>query len=192
MLAETRLVAQLTLAIVFALSAGGKLCNPKAFAQGVMDYNVIPELLAYPSAFLIIALEIFLAIAHFTGYVLATAVPLGLLMLLTFLVAVGVNLRRGHTLPCHCFGAHGDETISGQTLSRLLLLLGGEALLVWDRNLFSTPQVVYPDRIASVSELALALFWATFFVMAGSWVLTFADLLDLLRGRKHKPRQQGA
>ncbi len=181
MFAEMGLVVQLALGIVFLLSAAGKLRDPAGFARGVADYQIVAASVAHPVGLLIIALEGWLAIAHLTGWLLAAAVPLGFGMLTTFAVAVGMNLGRGRVLPCYCFGGRGEETISARTLARLLLLLLCEALLLADSSLFTTSQLVYHSRIVSFSELALALFWATFLLAVGSWVFSLPDLVDLLR-----------
>jgi hypothetical protein len=50
-----------------------------------------------------------------------------LLVLALFATAVGINLRRGRSIPCACGPA--PETIGGTTLLRLALL-GGAAVLV--------------------------------------------------------------
>jgi hypothetical protein len=185
MIAEIRLVAQLALGIVFALSAVGKLRDPTGFTRGVADYQILPVWLAHPVGFLIIGLEVCLAIAHLTGWLVADAAPLGFGMLMSFGVAVGVNLRRGRALPCHCFGSQNGESISARTLGRLVLLLACELLVLSDPSLFVSNQLIYPGRFVSISQLALAFFWATFLLMVGSWILSVRDLMDLFRRAKH-------
>ena len=184
MSAEMGLVLQLALGVVFLLSAAGKLRDPKGFALAVADYQVLPALLAYPVSLLIIGLESWLAITHLTGLLMAVAAPLGFATLASFVVAVGVNLKRGRGLPCYCFGGRGGETISSRTLTRLILLLSCEGLLLADPIFFTTNQLIYPDRITRFSDLALALFWATFLLVGGSWLLNLPDLMDLLRPSK--------
>ena len=181
MFAEVRLVMQLALGLVFLLSAAGKLRDPAGFARGVVDYRILPASLAYPLGFLILGIEGWLAIAHLTGWLLAAAVRVGFGTLASFAVAVGVNLARGRALPCYCFSGHGGETISGRTLARLLLLLSGEAHLLAHSNLLTTSQLAYTGRSVSFGDLALALFWATFLLVVGSWVLNFPDLVGMLR-----------
>jgi hypothetical protein len=181
MIDETRLVVQLAIGLIFLLSAPGKLLNPSGFARGVMEYQVLPESLAYGVGLLLIPLEVFLAVSHLTGWLLAFAVPIGLAMLASFATAVAVNLRRGRVLPCYCFGGYGGETIAGGTLARLLLLFAGELLLLADPSLFMTGQLVYPDRITSFSELGLTLFWAMFLLVVGFWFLSVTDVIKLSR-----------
>jgi len=188
MWSEMRLVAQLALGTIFGLSAAGKLRNPTGFAQGVVDYEILPPGLAYSVGLLLVPLEGFLAASHLTGWLLALAVPLGLGTLVTFGVAVGINLGRGRELPCHCFAGQGGETISGTTLARILLLVPGEALLFEDRGALASNRPVYPWQIATLREFGLALFWTSFLLTAAMWFLSLSDLLNLAgRGKGVRP-----
>jgi len=181
MVDETRLVSQLAIGVVFLLSASGKLWHPVGFARGVADYRILPESLAFVVGLLLIPVELFLAVSHLSGWLLAFAVPLGLAMLACFAIAVAVNLKRDRVLPCHCFGGAGGETVSGRTLARLLLLIACELFVLADPALFGAGRLVYPGRVASISEFELALFWATFILVAGSWLLSAPDVSALLR-----------
>jgi hypothetical protein len=179
MMDETRLVVQLAVGLVFLLSASGKLLRPAEFARGVADYQILPESLSFGVGLMLIPVEIFLASAHLSGWLLWAAVPLGLATLASFAIAVGVNLKRGRALPCHCFGGQGGETISGRTLARLLLLCAGELLLFVDPA--PSGRLTYPDRVDSFAELGLALFWATLLLIAGLWLLSTPEVVALLR-----------
>jgi len=178
---EVGIAVQLALGIVFLHSAASKLRDPKGFAQGVADYKIVPASMAGAVGLLVIGVESWLAIAHLTGWLLAVAVPVGFGTLLSFALAVGVNLRRGRALPCYCFGSRGGESISNQTLTRLVMLLLCESLLLPDSGLFAASQLPLSSRMASFPELALAAFWATLFLVIGSWALSLNDLVDLLR-----------
>ena len=172
-MAEFRLVLQLALGIVFLLSVAGKLQDRGHFAGGLAAYRILPRSWANPASLLVIALESFLAVAHLTGYLLRIALPVGLGLLASFTVAVGVNLKRGRALPCYCFGRSGD-TISGATLARLVLMASGEAFLLKATRPIYTPQV-------AVSDLVVALFWAMVVLVIGLWLFALSDLGRLLR-----------
>ncbi len=181
---DALLVVRLALGTVFALSAVGKLRDPKGFARGVIEYQVIPASLAYPFGFFFIVLESWLAIAHLTGWLLTAAIPVALGTLASFATAVGVNLRRGRVLPCYCFGNRTGEQISPRTLVRTLFLAGAELFLLAVRGLVTRNQIVYSGRIESFSELGLAFFWATFVLVTGSWVFVSPEFVDALRPRE--------
>lgn len=176
-----RLVAQLALGIVFALSTAGKLADPRGFARGVADYRVLPPAASRVFAYALIPLEAFLAVGHLTGWGLSLAAPLGLAALACFAAAVGINLYRDRGVPCHCFG--GGETISGRTLGRLGLLAAAELLVLSTPELLAgtAGALVYPDRVAGLGDLARALLWAAFGLVTGGWLLAAGDLADLVR-----------
>ncbi len=115
-LSHIALAAQFGLGIVFLLSALPKLRRPLPFAHSVVEYRILPAGVAYVFGLALIPLEIFLTLAFLTGWLTDVALPVATLMLIAFLVAVGVNLRRGRQIPCGCFG-NVSELISPRTLA---------------------------------------------------------------------------
>jgi hypothetical protein len=87
-----------------------------------------PPALPPPTAFAVIAIEVFLAGALLTGSLAGIALPLTILLLVAFLMAVLINLDRGRKVPCGCFGDR-SEIISGRVLVRVVLLLTAATLL---------------------------------------------------------------
>ena len=175
---DIQLGIQFALAFVFFLSTAHKLRNPKSFARGVVEYKILPQAGAYAFGFVIIALEGWLALTHLTGWSLGIAAGLGVGLLATFMIAVGINLARGRNLPCYCFGNGARETISMETVARLLLLLVGEVLLLSHHGLFAADRLVFTERL---SDVHLAFFWATLLIVVGLWLSSFADLMTLFR-----------
>jgi hypothetical protein len=172
-LPELLLVVQLALGIIFLLSSAGKLWDRGHFARGLAAYQILPRSWVNPASFLVIALESLLAVAHLTGYLLGIVVPVGLGLLGSFAIAVGLNLKRGRALPCYCFGGSGD-TISGATVARLVLMASGEFFLL------KAHRPIYTSRVA-VPDLGLALFWAAVVLVIGLWLFAWRDLGRLLR-----------
>jgi hypothetical protein len=193
---EIRLSVQLALGLVFLLSALGKALNPAGFARGVKEFQILPGSLAYIAGLLLIPLEMFLAVSHLTGWLLGLGVLIGLATIASFVVAVSINLKRGRALPCYCFSGQGGETLSGRTVARLLLLFAGELLLIADPGLFSASELIYPGRVGDLSELGFSLFWAIFTLIAGMWLLSLPDVIELLNpgytfGRRRAKTEPG-
>jgi TRAP-type C4-dicarboxylate transport system permease small subunit len=184
---ELLLIAQFAVGTVFLISAAGKLRDPRSFTRGIEDYEILPERMALSASLLIIVVEIWLATAHLTGWWLSWALPAGSALLACFAAAVAVNLRRGRTLPCYCFGTLGRESISGRTLGRLLLLFSTEVLLLANSTLVANTRIVH-EQIQPSERLELAFSWAIFLLVASSWLLSMPELADLLR----KPKAQTA
>jgi Methylamine utilisation protein MauE len=181
------IVVQLALGLVFFLSAVSKVLNPKRFAQGVVEYRLLPKAVAYPFAAFLIGLEGWLAVAHLTGWLLEPAVPIGIATLSAFGGAVVINLRRGRIVPCYCFGGRGGERISPRTLARVLALILGEVILLVEPNFFARSHFVYGHRVESFSQLALAFFWATFILIVAYWVFLAPEIVTLFMLRKEQP-----
>jgi hypothetical protein len=179
--------AQLSLGIVFLLSVIPKLRQPRAFAQSVAAYDILPTRLSHLFAFVLIPLEAFLAIAFLTGWSVNLAMPLAAVVLVTFLAAVGINLRRGRTIACGCFG-DARELISPRTGVRLLLLLFviGFLAVISIIGVTSVPGSRLAFELASVDVPVLmyvlqTLFFAVFLVLLTAWILNLPELLYLAR-----------
>ncbi len=172
---KTSLVVRLAVGIVFLVAALSKVGAPRAFAKGIAKYDLIPMTLLLPASWLIISVELIVAIAHFTGLLLAVAIPMGLFLLLGFGAAVALNLLRGRNVPCYCFGPEG-ELISSYTLVRTLILAAAE-LLLWRFN--ATIQLQH----LPVTDAALAFFWAIFLIIGSAWIFRLPDIIRLARFR---------
>lgn len=172
---------QLALGVIFLLSTASKLLNPNHFAHGVAEYQIVPAYLSYPVAAHIIALEGWLAFAHLTGMLLAAALRAGVALLVAFAVAVVINLARGRLLPCYCFGEGGREQISYLTLIRLLCLLVGELLLLFQRYALGSHLLRDNYRLYGLFRLGPALLGTMLLLLGGMWILESTNVFQLLR-----------
>lgn len=181
MLDEMRLIVQLAIGIVFLLSASSKVLHPITFARGVSEYKLLPNSLGFLFGLLLIPVEISLGISHLIGWLLPYLAPLALVTLLSFAVAVSVNVMRGRPVPCYCFGGQKGEQVSRRTLARLGLLIAGELFVLVDPALFAADRLTYPQRSGDLAQLSTILICAVFLLIAGTWVLTVPDVVDLFR-----------
>jgi peroxiredoxin/uncharacterized membrane protein YphA (DoxX/SURF4 family) len=111
------LAARLVLAAVFAVSGLGKLADRPGSRQAMIGFGV-PQLFAAPAGFLLPLAELATAVLLIP---LATAWWGGiasLVLLLLFVAGISVNLARGRTPDCHCFGQIHSEPIGWPTLAR--------------------------------------------------------------------------
>ena len=175
------LVVQLAVGLVFLLSVAGKLMNPRDFARGVVEYQVLPDRLSYLAGLLLIPTEILLAAVHLSGLLSPFGALLGVAVLTCFTAGVALNLKRGRSLPCYCFGNSKRDVISGRTLARLLLLMVGEMLLLADFAFSRANNPVNLVRVHNVSEFSLAFLSAIFLLIFGSWFIKAVDVVELLR-----------
>jgi uncharacterized membrane protein len=148
-------LSQTALALVFVFAGGIKAADPKAFAEEIMRYQLVP----WPVAVTLALWLPFLEMAAGAG-ILIPALRTGALaivtaLLITFTAALLSAWRRGLNIDCGCFGpALGHESII-QGLERDGLLLAMLAW-VWARRAKSrnpttpTPKTPYasPGRIS--------------------------------------------
>jgi hypothetical protein len=115
--------APITLALTFALAGANKLRDPHGFTMGVLDYEILPRPAARVFARVLPFAELGVAIGLLIGGAPVLSGLAASILLIGFLVAVSVNLVRGRTIDCHCFGARVGEAIGLVTVVRLLVLL---------------------------------------------------------------------
>lgn len=98
-------VISVGLGLIFVASAIPKLRHPKGFAVAVLAYDVLPPRLARLYAWLVPSLELLVALLLMAGTAARSAAVIASLLLLSFMIAIGLNIARGRDLDCHCFGA---------------------------------------------------------------------------------------
>lgn len=175
------LAFQFSLGIVFLLSSLPKLRRPLAFAGSVVEYKILPAQVARVFALALIPLEAFLAVAFLTGLWTEISLPLSMVLLSLFLIAVGINLRRGRSVQCGCFG-NASELISSRTLARLLLLLIVVMFLTVFRSISSSSLPVLARMTADASTLIdfiQIVFLSIFLILLSAWILNLPELISL-------------
>jgi hypothetical protein len=173
---------QFGLGVVLLLAAVPKLRRPGAFADTVRDYRLLPPGLAPAAAAILITAESLLAASLLTGVFAAAAPPLTIALLLCFVAAVGINLRRDRRVPCGCFG-ETSEALSARTLARLALLLAAAALLLGLRAAGAvslTANSLVADGWTGLGYAAQEAGLAAFLLMVGVWALNLPELTWLL------------
>lgn len=178
------LAVQLALGLTFLGSASSKLLEPVGFAYGVAEYHVLPKRFAYGIGIAIIATELALAASHLSGLWLIYAIPVSIVMLVAFGLAVAVNISRGVVLPCYCFGVRSTEPVSYRVLVRIALLLSGEVVLLKGA---AQSQIAASHHFV---DHGIALMWATGIVMCCLWILSAPDVIGLVRASVTRTKQR--
>ena len=123
------LLARLILAVVFGVAGVAKLTDPEGARQALIGFGVSEELAKglgwiLPIAEILVALLLLPLQTAWLGGIGA------LTLLLVFSVGIGVNLVRGHTPDCHCFGQLHSEPVSWQMFARNLALAAVASTIV--------------------------------------------------------------
>lgn len=128
------------LGIVFLVAAVPKLRHPKGFVLAVLEYRVLPVRLSWCYARLLPPLEFLLALLLLTGTAVRSAAAISTILLLSFIVAVGINLIRGRDLDCHCFGKTTRRPIGWRLLLQDGALLGAAIALAVVTSEWTAPE----------------------------------------------------
>ena len=176
------LTFQFSLGVVFLLSSLPKLRQPLTFVGSVVEYKILPSQVARVLALALIPLEAFLAVAFLTGWWTEIALPLSMVLLSLFLIAVSINLRRGRSVQCGCFG-NTNELISPRTLARLLMLLTVAMFLtVFQSRSSSSLLPILTGITMDVSALIdfiQIVFLSAFLILLSAWILNLPELISL-------------
>jgi uncharacterized membrane protein YphA (DoxX/SURF4 family) len=118
------------LGLVFMASAVPKLRHPRGFVLAVLEYRVLPPRLSRLYARLVPPLEFLVALLMLTGTAVRSAAAVMSVLLLSFIVAIGINMARGRDLDCHCFGRATTRTIGWRALLQDVVLLGAAMAVI--------------------------------------------------------------
>ncbi|MCP2291268.1 MauE/DoxX family redox-associated membrane protein [Nocardia amikacinitolerans] len=155
-------VTRLALAVVFGLSAWGKLTDRAGTRQAVGDFGV-PVRWVPAVAWGLPVVEAVLAVGVVLPWT-AAAAAIGVLLLLTVFTAVIVRLLRlGKRPACSCFGAASATPIGARSIVRNGVLMLLAALVLWGAIAYpSVPEALPADAatgLALVAVLCAVLAW---------------------------------
>lgn len=128
------LIASIVLGLTFLASSLSKLRDLQGFVLGVFDYQILPPRLAVIYGHILPIVEFACGLAMVLGLWPTTVGLLSVVLLMSFLVAVLINVARGRRLDCHCFGSRKSEPVGGVVLARLCVYLACGALVAVGRS----------------------------------------------------------
>jgi len=171
MTAEQALMfTRVAIAVLFLLSAGGKLLAMQEFTRTVTDFRLLPRHWSKAAALLFIAGEVaVVGLAAIGGSLLPAAFVLAVALLAIFAVALASVLGRGIDMSCSCFG-RSDRHISGYDIARNLLMLLCSLAGLW--------LLGYPRHGLPVGQAALLALMGGVFVVL---VVNLRDVVETLR-----------
>lgn len=126
-------------ALLFAGAASHKLRDLQQFAQVFAAYGMAPALGRREIAWLVPLLEIGVALGVLLPQSRRAAALAGVLLLSSYAIAIGINLRAGRdAIACGCGGPDQRRPIAGWMVWRNLLLamVLGLAMLPWSARAF--------------------------------------------------------
>jgi uncharacterized membrane protein YphA (DoxX/SURF4 family) len=150
---------QIALGVIFVAAALPKIVDPPSFAHMIYNYKLVPAALINLMALAMPWIELLCGLALVLGIWRGTARTIIGLLLLTFIIAMGINLARGNAIDCGCFdvsaaGKTRDERLADMRLVILrdfgMLLLVGQ--LWWaSKNAKDHHVIDADDRAATLA-----------------------------------------
>jgi peroxiredoxin/uncharacterized membrane protein YphA (DoxX/SURF4 family) len=123
------LLARILLALVFGVAGFAKAARPASSRRALVEFGV-PEKLATPLGWSLPVVEILVALALLPLVSAWWGAVAALALLLIFALGIGVNLSRGQTPECNCFGQLHARPLSWSVFTRNLLLAAAAAIVV--------------------------------------------------------------
>jgi uncharacterized membrane protein YphA (DoxX/SURF4 family) len=150
--------ARLILGLAFIAAALPKIGDPPGFAKAIWAYALFPAWSLHPLALVLPWLELFCGLTLCLGlWVRAAAWWIGAL-LLSFSLALAINLARHHPVDCGCFGGTVTRTEAERltemrwSLLRDIGLLLLSAQVLWASTRRVTQQSTPPSPEISTSS----------------------------------------
>ncbi|MCU1227564.1 MAG: DoxX family protein [Acidobacteria bacterium] len=107
---------QLALGVIFIAAALPKIVDPPSFAHMIYNYRIVPGSLVNLSALTMPWIELLSGVALVLGIWRGTARTFIAAMLVTFIIAISINLARANAIDCGCF----DVSAAGKSVEERL------------------------------------------------------------------------
>ena len=114
---------QLGLAAVFIFAAVAKIADPPGFAHEISNYKLLSPAAVNPLALWLPWLELILGVCFFLGIYRRTAGRVAAILLIVFIGALSINLKRGRPVDCGCFGTSTKPKTEAERLDDMKLAI---------------------------------------------------------------------
>jgi hypothetical protein len=103
------LIARICLGCVFVYASIHKIIDPGAFAKIIYGYGLFPAIMINATAIVLPYIEFFAGLLLILGIFPRSSAVLIEGLLLAFIIAISINLIRGHEFDCGCFSFHKEN-----------------------------------------------------------------------------------
>lgn len=142
---------QIALGAIFVVAALPKIADPPSFAHMIYNYRVLPGGLIHISALVMPWVELLAGLALILGVWVRPARWIVTLLLVTFMIAISINLARGNAIDCGCFDVAAAGRTHEERIQDMWLVLLRDAGM-----LLMVGQLVWAERVHRASPGALA------------------------------------
>lgn len=131
------LVCRIVLGFVFIYAGIGKIVEPNVFAKEIMNYRILPEIIAKIAAITIPWIELFIGILLLFGVKTKTSSILSAGLLTIFTFGVLSAMIRGLNINCGCFSQHIEYVGWKKVVENFALILISIYLAIFPISYFS-------------------------------------------------------
>lgn len=154
---------RIALSGVFGVAGVTKLLDPRGTRDAVKNFGA-PEPLVPAVSLALPIVELAIAVGLLFSYTSRVSAIAALLVLMLFILAISVNLARGRTHDCHCFGQLYSRPLGWPTLARNITFALGAVFVLSD----TTPGSDIVSTLAQLNSYQwLALLGAVAVVIGG-------------------------
>ncbi|MDP9192193.1 MAG: DoxX family membrane protein [Acidobacteriota bacterium] len=133
---------QIALGAIFIAAALPKIADPPSFAHMIYNYRILPGGLINISALLMPWVEILAGLALVLGIWVRPARWLITLMLVTFMIAIAINLGRDNAIDCGCFDTSAANKTYEERIKDMWIVLIRDAGM-----LLMCAQMAWAERV---------------------------------------------
>src|SRR6266404_5771796 len=123
-------LVRIALSAVFSLAGITKLMDQPGTREAVKNFGA-PDAIAPAVALVLPFIELAIAVGLLFSETTVVSSSAGILLLSLFVVAISVNLARGQTHDCHCFGQLYSRPLGWSTLARNIVFALGAGFVLW-------------------------------------------------------------
>jgi len=114
---------QIALGAIFIAAALPKIADPPSFAHMIYNYRIVPGSLINLSALVMPWVEILAGLALILGVWVRPARWIITLLLVTFMIAIAINLGRGNAIDCGCFNTSAANKTYEERIKDMWIVL---------------------------------------------------------------------
>jgi uncharacterized membrane protein YphA (DoxX/SURF4 family)/peroxiredoxin len=170
---------RIALSAVFGVAGVTKLLDQHGTREAVRNFGA-PPLLAPTLTIVLPILELAVAAGLLLANTARPSALAALLLLLLFVAAIAVNLARGQTHDCHCFGQLYSRPLGWPTLVRNFIFAVMAGFVLWQGQTETSPSIV--NELARLDTLQ----W---FLLVAVAIGVFGVLLYLRRRHQRESLQ---
>jgi putative oxidoreductase len=133
---------QIALGAIFIAAALPKIADPPSFAHMIYNYRILPGGLINISALIMPWVEILAGLALVLGVWVRPARWIVTLMLVTFMIAIAINLGRDNAIDCGCFDTSAANKTYEERIKDMWIVLIRDAGM-----LLMCAQMAWAERV---------------------------------------------